>query len=194
MEDADPFQTPPTRQMNQFEIRIPSFRAAASAPVEDEDVDMSSSVAAPSPARNQRNPNATQDDISDSAMVPSPPLNRFRASSPVAVNRAPVSPMGSPTPQGRLLPNEGQDSEMDNLEIDTSKLALQGQAPMLSSPAPASSGSPEQTMDDVLMAVYEESQLESAVAREAKAGSQSLDMENDSTQRLTEKNQFEEYS
>lgn len=102
-------------------------------------------------------------------------------------------------------------AEMDELESLTSKLSFQAgpsnitsrDAGPRSTPAashasgrlaPERSESPDQTMDDALLAVYEESQLEFAAARDADTGSESPNRQIDPSQRVIEENQFEEYS
>jgi len=239
MQDEDPFLTTPPRRMNQFEIRVPSFRAGVpSVPKANEDVEMSSSVAvSPASVRISRGMQE-DDDVSD---VPSPLVYRTGASSPMGA-RLPTSSVGSPTQQPRLLSRSvlreeigdsemddsesltsnlmiqagskhvaSRNAEMDDLESLTSKLSIQAapsniassDAAPQSTPAashasrgltPERSQSPDQDMDDKLLAMYEKSQLEFAAAGDPETGSESPNGQIDPSQRVIEENQFEEYS
>lgn len=215
-DDADPFVAPPPRQMNQFEIRVPSFRAdVPSAPMADENVEMSSSVAGGT-ARTECVSRGLQDEDVDVSDLLSPLARRPGASSPLGVNRHQTSSLGSPAQQSRLLSrsllsDEVEDSEMNDLDSLKSNLTFQA-APTNTvsrnattrsilavshasdSLTPEYSQNADQTMDDALQAVYEESQLEFAAARDAETGSESPSGQFDPSQRVIEENQFENYS
>lgn len=210
MGDAtDIFSTPPAPALlNQFEIRIPSLRSSRATIADtQEDVQMSGpapfsrAASVPGSVRTARqqsplgvsgpsgtvaSPSGTRHGI----LLTSPA--RSRSDSPRLDQQAAM--IGSP-PLGHPLfkRNNGvridqtEDSDMDELESLTSKLnfgAQRGGSPTLQVPT--------STMDDELMAIYQESQLE--LQNQALSSDSQEETQVGSSQQVLDQIQFEKYS